>query len=551
MSIEALLVKYNVERGYVDPMVRPYLNTATTLIEGKKYVFGNFLTRLFNRIHLVDDFRCPGIAYATFRPDIRRISIVINPMMMWDIVLRTVAISAKVATPQLLEIDRVVLDSFQKGGWTEENFKIWINFLETYSGQEHRTNRNSFSSRNPEPIKSTICSVFIHEMLHCIWSHIFVQRIPENKNEGGLDMNKLINIAEDFAINQTLHFGCLDETFMTVNNKSLLWMFYKGGAKMDREGVSITKSNIDISHFDDSTFLNQPFEYYLELLKNVPESEMGAFMNGTTLKNARDGENVDVYKVFGHEGVQQFEEFNNADADAKKVVENDLKRVIDEMMAKDEIQSPEDVCRQHPFRLNGYFAKVIEGLYKTETISWEHILRHYLNKALGASQHSYTMKRECRSVPDFFPGKERLEDIDLNIVMDVSGSINFEDYNRFINEVEKIGQNVDQPYIRYVQFHSTIALDVKTPLNKIKKLGIASTGGTHMKSALDLFKKERNDKLTIVFTDGWVEEGYDADEYSYPIIIFVSSNGRSYGVEALRKRGFKVIHQDGDNEWFQ
>lgn len=549
MSIEALMATYNVEKGKVHPSVKPYLNTATKLIQGGVYVFGNFLTRLLNRIHLVDDFRCGGIAYATFNPDIRRISVVINPLMFWDVVLRTIASDVGVPTNELLEVDKAVLEAFQMGGWNETTFATWINFLEKYANHGNKKSRGyDFKSGN-EPIKNTVCSIFIHEMLHCIWSHIFIQRIPE-KDKNGLDMNKVVNIAEDFAINQTLYFGCLDETFMTTRNKGLLWLFYQGGAKIEDSDSKITENNIEIGMFD-SSLLNQPFEYYLELLKKAGQQQLEKFMKGTILKNGRDGEESDIYDLFSHEGVKQFDEFNNMDSEAKKVVENDLRRVIDEMIQKDEIESPEDVCNQHPYSLNGYFAKVIQGLYKTETVAWEFILRHYINKALGASQHSYTMKRECRSVPDFFPGKERLEDIDLNIVMDVSGSINFDDYNRFVNEIEKIARNVEQPYVRYIQFHSKVALDVKTPLNKIRHLGIASTGGTQMSSALDLLQRQRNDKLTVVFTDGWVEDGYNADKYSYPIILFLSSCGRGYVAEGLRKRGFTTIHQDGDNDWFK
>jgi predicted metal-dependent peptidase len=193
---------------------------------------------------------------------------------------------------------------------------------------------------------------------------------------------------------------------------------------------------------------------------------------------------------------------------------------------------------------------MIEGLYKTKTVTWEYILRHFIRKAMGATQQSYTMKRPSRAVPDFFPGHERLEDIDLNIVIDVSGSINFEDFNRFMNEVEAISSTVDTPMVRYMQFHHEVALDVVVPMKKIRHLGIKSTGGTALKPVLDKLQNDRNKTLTVVFTDGYIDDGYTADQFGFPVLIFISASGREYNAEGLRKRGFKVIFQDGDNTWF-
>jgi predicted metal-dependent peptidase len=103
--------------------------------------------------------------------------------------------------------------------------------------------------------------------------------------------------------------------------------------------------------------------------------------------------------------------------------------------------------------------------------------------------------------------------------MDVSGSINFEDYNRFVNEIEKIAKQVSNPKVRYIQFHSTVSLDIYVPLKKIRSVGIPETGGTNLGPALNRLASERNKKLTIVFTDGYVEE--IKNEYHYPIILFV------------------------------
>jgi len=540
-TIKKLLDDFGIEPTHVDVSVNKLLCTGDFLLNTDSYNFGNFLQRLFKRIHLVDDFRMPGIARAVFRPNIRRISIEFNPYFLWDHVLRQVAKNDNIKDAELLEIDKAMTNSFKNNGWSDDTFERWTSFLVKHS------KKNSYDYKK-EKLKSCLQSIYIHELLHCMWDHISSKRfntkqIDENGNKI-LNMSYLENIAQDFSINQTLYFGCMTPIFMTTENKQLLYTFYTGGAPMSEKINKLTEDSIKIDDFDES-FLNQPFEYYLDLIIKSSDKQKNKMLAGCTVKC--DG---DMYEMFKHE-TQQFDEFNSETTDAKRVAKNDVKRVVDDMLTNGEIDDVSELSNQHPFKINNYFVKLIEGLYKTKTVSWEYILRHYVHKALGATQSSYTMKRESRAVPDFFPGQQRLEDIDVNIVVDVSGSINFDDFNRFMNEVEAIASTVDTPMSRYIQFHHEIALDIVVPIRKIRHLGIKSTGGTALKPVLDKLKKEKNKTLTVVFTDGYIDDGYTSTEYAYPILIFASASCREYTATQLRQRQFKVIHQDGDNTWFK
>jgi predicted metal-dependent peptidase len=60
---------------------------------------------------------------------------------------------------------------------------------------------------------------------------------------------------------------------------------------------------------------------------------------------------------------------------------------------------------------------------------------------------------------------------------------------------------------------------------------------------------ERNKKLVIVFTDGWVENEIK-NTYHFPSIMFVSASGNKEICQDLTDRGWRVIHQDGDNTWW-
>lgn len=578
--LDSLLSMFDVKKGHKDPDVNGALSSISAMCQNEKYSFGTFLNRILKRIHLVDDFHANGIAYATYLTSIRKVSIVINPLMIWDHLLRNNILSDNKLKNKILFIDKLMLDSFKAGGWTEHAFKDWIEFI---SSPDLCASTHSDESK----FKIAFMSVVVHELMHALWNHLSFARLSDNEAKEDREVRlwsaTLSNIAQDFSINQTLDFGTENSRYMTVENEALLKLFKDSGAKMkaknndaigyssySRRKVS-PNAEITISEFDEIAFLNQPFDYYLSLLKKIPKDKVQKMLGGCSVGSSMFKINGGLYEYFKHnyegmteqekkefrdslgtggDGEEQFEDFNNMDSEAKKVMSNDLKRVIDDLLAKGEINDPSDICNQHPININKYFAKIVEGLYAIETFTWEQILAAYLKTAVGADDQSYTMKRESRAVPDTFPGKERLESLELVIIMDVSGSINFDDYNRFVNEIEKIARTVEQPSVRFIQFHSTVSMDVETPLNRVRNLGIPSTGGTVLKTPLDMLKKEDNRKMVVVFTDGHVDTDFKQDDYPFDVLMFVSSSGSRYVCDELRSRGFKTIHQDGENGWF-
>lgn len=575
-----------------NPNVDLYLSTIDSLLNDKDYETGRFIKRLLRRFNLVDDFWMKGIACCQYNPHIRRISVKINPMMMWDFLLRHIAVK-KVSPSIINAVDREMHAAFEDGGWQPERFKFWMKFLT--SQEILSSDRSQRHGGTTSSFVTCFLAVIVHEVLHCAWNHLSKDRSAKD--------HKLANIAQDFAINQTLDFTYFNKMFMTTDNVSLLYAFFEGGAPLvdDKEVIRRYKkmrkalenedkktfgeqySKITIEDFDDDQFLNQPFEYYYSLLIQAGESLKQVLKNSGMRSSSGSGDQEgdgDMYDFFQHvlgqeedtegmtqeekeqaikdaiggmgrsdSGISQFEGFNPATSEMKKVLGNDIKRTVDEMLARGEIDDPSDLARERPFNLNKAFVKAIEGLYKTDTKDWDRLLKNQIMKCLGMRMHDYTMKREARGAPGMFPGKARLKSFDLIIVMDVSGSINHDDYNRFVNEIEKIAKQVDHPMVRYIQFHSKVSLDTTVPLKQVRKVGIPETGGTNMREPLDMLKKERNKKLVIVFTDGWVESDL-VNDYLFPSIVFVSSSGNSAVCQSLLERKWRVIHQDGDNDWW-
>jgi predicted metal-dependent peptidase len=573
-----------------------YFSTFEELIKTNEYFPGKFFQRVLRRMILIDDFRFDGIACIQFNPQSRRMVIKINPHQFWSFFIKGLAKNI-LNDKQIYGLDKVLSTCQETGRWDEESFKYWIGFFTATSVMKYTNKKSkkknrgisSFSFGCDEEEKSfptCIVSVLIHEVLHCLWNHLTVTRRQDN--------HKLANISQDFAINQTLSFLDYDATLMTKMNKPLLHAFYMGGApvvdehkkafeKIDKfisdnkeKEITPTQRSMLIQLYDDidcdffaNGFLNQSFEYYYNLLQNASEKMIEDILGGSGLgqfgktiydffkhglsgKPSTDGDDEQDIKsacdsLRSPDGINDFIDFNTMSSDAKKVAGNDLKQVVDDMLARGEINDISDLENQRPFGLNKAFVNVIKNLYRTDTKDWDRLLKTYIMRAVGNMQFDYTTKRESRAIAGMIPGKARLKSLNLNIIMDVSGSINFEDYNRFINEIDKIAKQVCNPKVRYIQFHSTVSLDIFVPLKKIREVGIPETGGTNLGPALNRLRDERNKKLTIVFTDGYVED--IKNDYNYPIVIFVSSSGSDEVCRNLVEKGWRVIHQDGLNDW--
>jgi hypothetical protein len=601
-----------------NPNCNLFLSSIEELIKHDEYDPGLFIRRILRRFNLVDEFWQQGIACAMYNPRIRRISIKINPLLLWDVMLRHLASDQHISAEQINAVDRELMAAYKDGGWTQQRFDWWIKFLLSDKVVKHKSGDHSY-------IVTCFLSVIVHEVLHPTWMHLAKDRQAPDHN--------IANIAQDFAINQTLDFCAFNKIFMTPWNAHLLVAFADGGAPIiddekTQEGKETQKlwkkifkilkdakkeeqepkipreylQKVNISQFDDK-FLNQPFEYYYSLLIKADDNLMEKTLSCSKMKSGSgsgkpmpcpgcggsgqapkpcdscggkgcddcngsgqkpcekcDGKGCDDCKDSGHEhdtcpqcngsgevrspsqgnmydffehvlgqnmddmtdeekadalegamrcgqsdhGIEHFKGFNPATTEMKKVLGNDIKRTVDDMLARGEIKDPSELTRQRPFNLNAAFVNMIEGLYRTDTKDWDRLLKNQIMRCLGFKQWDYTMKREARQAPGMVPGKARLKTFDLIIVMDVSGSINHDDYNRFVNEIEKIAKQVEHPHVRFIQFHSEVSLDIQVPLKKVKEVGIPETGGTVLHKPLDMLESERNKKLVIVFTDGWV-----------------------------------------------
>ena len=188
----------------------------------------------------------------------------------------------------------------------------------------------------------------------------------------------------------------------------------------------------------------------------------------------------------------------------------------------------------------------IKEFFKVKAKNWKQILQSHLTSYMNPTQMDYTMSREDRRRKDVFPGKRKEIGLDVIIGVDTSGSINYTDYNDFVGQIEKIIKDCDLDTIRLIQCHHSIAFDKKIPARRLKQTPVKEVGGTTMRVMYEKLKRERNRKLLILFTDGFIEHDLNNEGWGFKSIMFLSRGGESMK-EPLEKRGFTVICQDCEN----
>lgn len=187
----------------------------------------------------------------------------------------------------------------------------------------------------------------------------------------------------------------------------------------------------------------------------------------------------------------------------------------------------------------------IKEFFKVKTKNWRQILQSHIISYLNPTQVDYTMSREDRRRKDVFPGKKKDIGLDVIIGVDTSGSINYEDYNSFVKQIEKIVRDCDLDTLRLIQCHGHISYDKKISARKIKTIPVKETGGTTMRVIYEKLKRERNKKLLILFTDGYIDN-FNNEGWGFKSIMFLSK-GFGCNKDILQTRGFPVICQDDEN----
>lgn len=280
--------------------------------------------------------------------------------------------------------------------------------------------------------------------------------------------------------------------------------------------------------------------------KDGKKYEKGAAEGTEKCEKGKDGDKPDFHsehdKKRGKGGREEHKGFDPMEAAAarrevKSTVKDSLERCGVNPDDPDEI---EKALKATPGM--GILGALILEWFKVRKKNWKQILKKELTSYSNPQDIDYTMSRESRVIPDFFPGKKRERGLDVIIQVDTSVSINYKDWNDFINQIEEISRSCDTKKVRVMQVHSVIASDEMVNISRIKNMRIKEVGGTTMQLGPAKLKKEKNKKLLIIFSDGYVDI-FSQKDYNFKVLWFLS-RGNEHQAESLRERGFSVIVQD-------
>jgi predicted metal-dependent peptidase len=188
------------------------------------------------------------------------------------------------------------------------------------------------------------------------------------------------------------------------------------------------------------------------------------------------------------------------------------------------------------------FGAELANFFKVKTKNWKQMLQNFMSLAINVSEADFTMSRENRIKPDYFPGKKMERGLDCILGMDTSGSIGGSDWNDFCNQVVRISKDFNADKLRVMQCHTRVSFDGMVNISKIHKMFVRETGGTIMQVLFERLKAERNKKPVILFTDGEIDY-FPASQYNFKILMFLS-RGHSRYKPVLESLGHKVICQD-------
>jgi len=522
------------------------------------YDIGDFLRAFYNRLYVRDDFSCPAIGMASFIPTSRKHRITYNPYIIWDVVYREEC--KKFMDESVINYyDDILTKSMQRGHWiSEEAFKDWTDLHQ----------KEKFIRAD---LHHFIKAVTTHEICHIIMNHLTIHRsesIIETNKEKRKTLAQIENIGMDFAINQSLNFGSeeIAKSFMTRYNKTLLFtflmsdetLFQSRGADRELSFSEITEENINIKYFDHDRFMNQTSEYYIDLLKKggqTPQGEQSLAKLGVAI-GSLSGKEYSIEDLTGHgnecgvwagKGVEQFNEFNDLTDEEKRVTDNDL-RQADRNAKSQNRTSLDDFFDSH--QIPDFVKKYVKAIISPSKISWETIYQFFIMRWTNFNDYEYTYKKESRKIEGQFPGRSMEIGYDAVYAMDRSGSVSKADYNAFAAETEKISQTVHDDMVRFIEFSDGVVGDHYVSVKSIPEVPISATGGTAFLPVLTMLAKEGNGKPVLCFTDGYIEDGYKQADFSFQILIFATSSCSDSQAESLRERGFIVIHQGGNNDWF-
>jgi len=287
-----------------------------------------------------------------------------------------------------------------------------------------------------------------HELFHIIFGHIFIK--VKNKREKGI-----WDLAMDAAVNQYIkELDAIAEPLDTMLSE---------GHSPDNEYMFVTAP---------PEMLNKTAEEYYKY----------------ALKFFEDNKIADLEEIEEKRNETDSHEFES------EITQEMAFDIVSEFVEKSYDKSSGDSLE--PVEIAH---KVIKGKSK---LDWKTILRRFFGSSVVTDEYRTIMRPNRRY--DSQPGWRKIRGPEVAVIVDTSGSIIDEEYDRFFSEIEEITRTLGGT-LHLIQADSKVQSTQKYIKGKWKNLTLKGKGSTDLQPAVDYVEESLRPEGIIIFTDGFVE----------------------------------------------
>lgn len=370
---------------------------------------------------------------------------------------------------------------------------------------------------NPKTQKDQIqarrAAVIKHEILHCIFQHML-----RGKDFGN---PKLANIAADLVVNSCidksiLNCGLFPEDFNLPKDKTLDW--YYTNFPVEENPLCSDPSGHDKQHSKGSSDgKDSSSDRDNSVGDDGGEGEEGDHSHSATDSNGK-------CKVCG--GVRTLD---SHDIWGKDGNEENMSQSMKESLIKDAINQASQTI-VHTGNLPAVIQQEVELAKKKAVVPWQLLLKQFVSK-VSAGLLTQTKKRKSRRYRTR-PGTRITPKLKLLVAVDVSGSVQDNEYQMFFDEINAIAKNVGE--IEVVEFDAAICSVYKFKHTQ-RTVTRSGCGGNDLRPMFEWLepRKDKYDGI-IWFTDGYFCGYPPPKRYKIPSIWVLNPAGTDVDLKTYR-----------------
>lgn len=342
-----------------------------------------------------------------------------------------------------------------------------------------------------------------HEVLHIALNHVGLL---------GQRMKNISNIAQDMVVNNIVKRNNMilleGKEYVTVEIGSDIGIVNFEGSKVGK----ITITNVSEKSWE---------RIYEEILLQIEKSGE----DPQKFENDMNGDSHSFDKVFR-------DAFNKLSKSEQAVIQEKIKQVLAEALINSKM------IGQVPGGMERYIKDLLEP-----KIPWQNQFNKYIKNHIEPNDFWYRKPhRKSYSFDIYIPGVKK-ENIEIEVMVDSSGSIDNESFKEFFTEVYgimKSNQNV-KVYLSVCDIQITDELVLnKTDLPKLLAFKPKGGGGTDLFNGLNqIVKKKRKSDVCVVLTDG--ETQFKNIKYPFEVIWVINKKGMELDQAKKHFKGYNVI----------